>query len=172
MTVRKSHPFIRFIYNRLREEHLAWRIMFREEWVSLLVVLGSVLLVVFFTRPLPPREVTLAVGQPGSTTEQLGRRYQEIFAQEGVTLTLINTAGSHESIAEADDTKTPVNAGFLLGALRIVVTILIWYRLAVCNIYHSGSFIEVRNLRGLMPSVIFGVSQLRLVVREAGPNYC
>lgn len=62
MTVRKSHPFIRFIYNRLREEHLAWRIMFREEWVSLLVVLGSVLLVVFFTRPLPPREVTLAVG--------------------------------------------------------------------------------------------------------------
>ena len=82
MTVRKSHPFIRFIYNRLREEHLAWRIMFREEWVSLLVVLGSVLLVVFFTRPLPPREVTLAVGQPGSTTEQLGRRYQEIFAQQ------------------------------------------------------------------------------------------
>ncbi len=117
MTVRKSHPFIRFIYNRLREEHLAWRIMFREEWVSLLVVLGSVLLVVFFTRPLPPREVTLAVGQPGSTTEQLGRRYQEIFAQEGVTLTLINTAGSHESIAEADDTKTPVNAGFLLGGI-------------------------------------------------------
>ena len=44
MTVRKNHAFIRFIYNRLREEHLAWRIMFREEWISLLVILGGVLL--------------------------------------------------------------------------------------------------------------------------------
>lgn len=117
MTVRKNHAFIRFLRNRLREEHLAWRIMLREEWVSILVIVIGVLLVVFFTRPLPEREVTLAVGQPGSATEQLGKRYQEIFAQEGVTLHLVNTAGSRESIVEADDAKTPVNAGFLLGGI-------------------------------------------------------
>jgi len=117
MTIRKNHAVIRFIRNRLREEHLAWRIMLREEWVSLLVLLMGIVLILLVTKPLPTREVTLAVGQPGSTTEQLGKRYQEIFAQEGVTLHLVNTAGSRESIVEADDAKTPVNAGFLLGGI-------------------------------------------------------
>jgi len=83
MTVRKKHALIRFLRNRFREEHMAWRIMFREEWISLLVLVFGVLLVVFFTRPLPPRSVTLAVGQVGSSYEQLGRRYQECFAREG-----------------------------------------------------------------------------------------
>ena len=117
MPVYKNHAFIRFIRNRLREEHLAWRIMFREEWISLLVIVLGVVLIIFFTRPLPPWQVTLAVGQPGSTTEQIGKRYQEIFAQEGVTLNLVNTAGSRESIVEADDANTPINAGFLLGGI-------------------------------------------------------
>lgn len=117
MTVRKKHAFLRFLRNRLREEHMAWRIMFREEWVSLLVLLLGVVLVLFLTRPLPTRTVTLAVGQPGSTYELLGKRYQEYFAREGVTLKLVNTAGSRESIIEADDAGSPVNAGFLLGGI-------------------------------------------------------
>ncbi|MFM8340258.1 MAG: TAXI family TRAP transporter solute-binding subunit [Fluviibacter sp.] len=117
MTVRKKHALIRFLRNRFREEHMAWRIMFREEWISLLVLGFGVLLVVFITRPLPPMEVTLAVGQAGSSYEQLGKRYQEYFAREGVTLKLVNTAGSRESIVEADNTGSPVNAGFLLGGV-------------------------------------------------------
>lgn len=117
MTVRKKHAFLRFLRNRLREEHMAWRIMFREEWVSLLVLLFGVVLVLFFTRPLPPKTLTLAVGQPGSSYEQLGKRYQEYFAREGVTLSLVNTAGSRASIVEADDAGSPINAGFLLGGI-------------------------------------------------------
>lgn len=117
MTVRKKHAFLRFLRNRLREEHLAWRIMFREEWISLLVLAFGVVLILFFTRPLPPRTVTIAVGQPGSSYELLGKRYQEYFAREGVTLKLVNTAGSRESIVEADDAGSPINAGFLLGGI-------------------------------------------------------
>lgn len=117
MTVHKKHAFLRFLYNRLREEHLAWRIMFREEWVSLVVLALGVVLILFVTRPFPPRTVTLAVGQPGSTYELLGKRYQEYFAREGVALTLVNTAGSRESIAEADDAGSPINGGFLLGGV-------------------------------------------------------
>ena len=117
MTVRKKHALLRFVRNRLREEHMAWRIMWREEWVSLLVLaIGAVLLLVF-SRPLPPREVTLAVGQPGSTYEQLGKRYQAYFAREGVSLRLVNTAGSRESILDAEDAGSPINAGFLLGGI-------------------------------------------------------
>lgn len=96
---------------------MAWRIMFREEWVSLLVLVIGVVLLIFFTRPLPPKTVTLAVGQPGSTYELLGKRYQTYFAQAGVTLELINTAGSRESVVEADDAGSPINAGFLLGGI-------------------------------------------------------
>lgn len=34
-----------------------------------------------------------------------------------MTLKLVNTAGSRESIIEADDAGSPVNAGFLLGGI-------------------------------------------------------
>ena len=91
--------------------------MFREEWISLLVLLLGVGLIILFTRPLPPRTVTLAVGQPGSTYEVLGKRYQEYFAREGVTLKLVHTAGSRESIVDADDAGSPINGGFLLGGI-------------------------------------------------------
>ena len=117
MSVRKKNALIRFVRNRLREEHVAWRIMLREEWVSLLVILIGAALLIVFTRPLPSRTITMAVGQPGSTYEQLGKRYQAYFAREGVDLQLINTAGSRESISEADDAGSPVNAGFLLGGI-------------------------------------------------------
>ena len=117
MTVWKKHAFLRYIRNRLREEHMAWRIMLREEWVSLLALLAGFALLLLFSRPFPPREVTLAVGQPGSMYEQLGQRYQAYFAREGVNLKLINTAGSRESILEAEDVGSPINAGFLLGGI-------------------------------------------------------
>jgi hypothetical protein len=157
MPVYKNHAFIRFIRNRLREEHLAWRIMFREEWISLLVIVLGVVLIIFFTRPLPPWQVTLAVGQPGSTTEQIGKRYQEIFDQEGVTLNLVNTAGSRESIVEADDANTPINAGFL------------W---AACSTCRYGSFTEARNTMVPMPLTIFVASRLPSVLKAAAPSSC
>ena len=117
MANKNSHNLTRYLKNRLREEHLAWRTLFREEWVSLLVLLCGLIVLVIFTRPLPPGEVTLAVGQPGSTYELLGKRYQEIFAREGVKLTLLNTHGSRENLELAADNKSPVNAGLLLGGI-------------------------------------------------------
>ena len=117
MAKKNSHNLTRYLKNRLREEHLAWRTLFREEWVSLLVLLCGLIVLVIFTRPLPPGEVTLAVGQPGSTYELLGKRYQEIFAREGVKLTLLNTHGSRENLELAADNKSPVNAGLLLGGI-------------------------------------------------------
>jgi TRAP-type uncharacterized transport system substrate-binding protein len=117
MSAKNSHNLVRFLKNRLKEEHLAWRILLREEWVSLLVLFCGLVLLVIFTRPVPPGDVTLAVGQPGSTYELIGERYKEIFAREGVTLKLVNTKGSRESLEEAADGKSPVNAGLLLGGI-------------------------------------------------------
>lgn len=117
MTTQNAHNLARYLKNRLREEHLAWRTLFREEWVSLLVLFCGVVLLVVFTRPVPPREVTLAVGQPGSTYELIGQRYQEVFAREGVKLTLVNTNGSRESLEQAANGQSPVNAGLLLGGI-------------------------------------------------------
>lgn len=117
MATKNAHNLTRYLKNRLREEHLAWRILFREEWVSLLVLFCGLILLVIFTRPLPPGDVTLAVGQPGSTYELIGKRYQEIFAREGVALKLLNTHGSRENLELAADNKSPVNAGLLLGGI-------------------------------------------------------
>ncbi|MGV0998015.1 MAG: TAXI family TRAP transporter solute-binding subunit [Fluviibacter sp.] len=117
MSLKNSHTLVRYARNRLREEHMAWRTLFREEWVSVLVIIFGFLLLLVFTRPLPPNQITLAVGQHGSTYEQIGKRYQEIFAREGVTLKLLNTKGSRESLEQAADGKSPVNAGLLLGGI-------------------------------------------------------
>lgn len=117
MAAQNHHTLVRYLKNRLLEEHLAWRTLFREEWVSLLVLLVGLILLVLFTRPVPPGNVTLAVGQTGSTYEQIGERYKEIFAREGVNLQLVNTKGSRESLAQAADGQSPVNAGLLLGGI-------------------------------------------------------
>lgn len=117
MSKRTPHNLTRWLRNRLLEEHLAWRTLFREEWVSIVVILVGLLLLVVFTRPIPPGVVTLAVGQPGSTYEQIGQRYKEIFAREGVTLQLVNTKGSRENLEMAADGSSPVNAGLLLGGV-------------------------------------------------------
>lgn len=101
----------------LLEEFSAWREFLRYEWHWLLLIgLGFVLLLVF-SRPLPPRDVYLAAGQSGSNFERVAKRFVPYFEKEGINLHLINTEGSGESLSELADKKVEVNAALLVGGV-------------------------------------------------------
>lgn len=59
------------------------------------VVFGAGL---FIVTTLPPRELVMTTGAEGGANHELGIRYREILAKEGVTLRLLPTSGSMENL--------------------------------------------------------------------------
>ena len=68
-----------------------------------------------FVAPAPPRTITMATGSPQGTYFSTGQAYQEILAREGVTLNLINTAGSIENIKLLETASEKVDIAFVQG---------------------------------------------------------
>lgn len=64
----------------------------------LLLVAGLVALAYWWVDPQPPRQVRLATGPEGSSYAVFGRRYAEQLKAQGVTVTLIPTAGSADNL--------------------------------------------------------------------------
>lgn len=64
------------------------------------VVVAAVLVVVslLLLDPAPPRELTLATGQPSGAYHAFGERLKEKLAQQGITLHLRTTQGSAENL--------------------------------------------------------------------------
>ena len=114
---RKRPSLIRHTRNSLSMELRAWKGLIRAEWKWILIALVVLLALAIFSRPLPPSDVYLAVGQPGSVFETLGKKYVTYFAQEGVKLHLVNTSGSASSLAELADKNTQVNAALMVGGI-------------------------------------------------------
>lgn len=100
----------------LRQEVEAWRGLMASEWPWMLALVFGLVVLVVFTRPLPPSEVHLAVGQAGSSFDRLGRKFVPYFAREGIRLDLVNTAGSEDSLAELATTDA-VDAAVLVGGV-------------------------------------------------------
>lgn len=114
---RRQPSLIRRLRDSIVEESLALGILVRAEWKWVLLLCFGVSILMVFTRPLPPRDVYLAVGQDGSGFEALGEKFVTYFAEEGITLHLVNTLGSAESLAEVADKNTTVNAAFMVGGV-------------------------------------------------------
>ena len=101
----------------LIEELGAWREFLRYEWHWLLLIALGLVALLVFSKPLPPRDVYMAAGQPGSNSERVAKRFIPYFEREGINLHLINTEGSGESLVELADKKDEVNAALLIGGV-------------------------------------------------------
>jgi len=92
-------------------------LMFRR-YLALAVILAVVLTVaamwVAFTlfNPTPPRTVGMAVDLSGTSTE-VGKRYREILARDGINLRLIPSAGAVESVARLRDPKSDISVAII-----------------------------------------------------------
>jgi TRAP transporter TAXI family solute receptor len=82
--------------------------------VAVLIAAGLWVAIVALS-PMPPRRVTMATGPEGSAYYEVGKRYREILARQGVELRLLPTAGSVENLARLRDQQSNVDAGFLLS---------------------------------------------------------
>ena len=74
-----------------------------------------------FVDPAPPRELTLATGNPEGAYHAYGRRYQEILARDGITVTLVDSAGTVENLALLEGTQggtsRPVDLAFVQSGI-------------------------------------------------------
>ena len=69
----------------------------------------------FIVMTLPPRELVMATGAEGDANYELGIRYREILAKEGVKLQLKRTSGSSENLKYLRDPQSKVSVGFIQG---------------------------------------------------------
>src|SRR3984893_15705122 len=76
------------------------------------ILLGAGL---FVFESLPPRTIVMATGAEGGANYELGIRYREILAREGVELQLQPTTGSLENLRRLRDSKSGVSVGFTQG---------------------------------------------------------
>ena len=114
----RKHPsLIRYTLDTLSQELEAWKRLLHAEWKWVVMLLLGLVALIGYTRPLPPNEVYLAVGEKGSVFEKLGQKLVPYFTAEGIELHLVNTAGSASSLAELADRDDKISAALMVGGV-------------------------------------------------------
>jgi TRAP-type uncharacterized transport system substrate-binding protein len=89
---------------------LSWRYLVIAAMTAILLGAG-----VFVLESLPPRKLTMVTGAEGGANHELGIRYREALAREGVKLQLQPTTGSLENLRRLNDAGSGVSVGFIQG---------------------------------------------------------
>ncbi len=82
--------------------------------IALLIIAGFVITYQFID-PAPPRHLRMAAGAPGGAYAAFAKRYQAALAQNGITLDIVNTAGSMENLALLTAPQSGVDVAFVQG---------------------------------------------------------
>ena len=84
---------------------------------GLLIIVALLWVAIAALRPLPPRSVIMATGPEGGGFYEMGKRYKELLAREGIKLQLLSTGGAVENVERLRDPKSRVEVGFLQGGI-------------------------------------------------------
>jgi len=95
-----------------QRKHLVWAMVALFLFVAAVAWLAFALL-----KPNPPRTVTMATGPEGSVSAELGTRYREILARDGVDLRLRPSAGAVANVSLLRDPKSGVSVAILPGGI-------------------------------------------------------
>ena len=90
----------------------------RQHWplVTALVVIAALVVAGFAVfRTMPPRTIVMATGAEGGAYHEIGKRYQELLARDGVQLHLVPTRGAVENLALLRDPGSGVSVALLQG---------------------------------------------------------
>lgn len=110
-----SPQIFKHLVHAAHEELAAFMSLFRFYWPLVIVFLLGLGTLLYVARPMPPKQLRIATGQPNSSLDLLGRAYAESFKKHGVTLELVKTAGALENVELIKQGK--VDAAFSLGGL-------------------------------------------------------
>lgn len=111
---KKVKSVIAFNTVGLLKEMQTWHALARNEWPLLLLLALGVIALINYTRPLPPREVSMAVGQAGSAHMLIANYYAQFFADRGVDLKIIPTDGTGQNL-KAITENPAIKAGLIVG---------------------------------------------------------
>ncbi len=94
----------------------------RKQWLyygypAIALSLVAFILLASLVKPAPPKSLELITGSKDGAYYRFALAYQEILKREGVTLNIINSAGSVENLARMRSKDKPVTAGFIQGGL-------------------------------------------------------
>jgi TRAP-type uncharacterized transport system substrate-binding protein len=64
-------------------------------------------------QPTPPRTIAMATDPEGSISADLGRRYQQILARNGIEVRLVPSVGAVENVARLRDPKSDISVGII-----------------------------------------------------------
>jgi len=68
-------------------------------------------------RPTPPRSIAMATDPEGSISAELGKRYREILARNGIEVRLVPSVGAVENVARLRDPKSGINVGIIASGI-------------------------------------------------------
>jgi TRAP transporter TAXI family solute receptor len=91
---------------------------FRRHWplLTIALVIAAVAAASFVVfRTMPPRTIVMATGSEGGAYHEIGKRYQEVLAREGVRLRLVPTGGAVENLALLRNPRSGVSVALLQG---------------------------------------------------------
>jgi TRAP-type uncharacterized transport system substrate-binding protein len=103
--------------NILKSEHIGRRLLVIGATIIAVLTAVGIWLTFSLLRPTPPRSVTMAIDPEGSFSAELGKRYRELFARDGIELRLVPTAGAVESLAYLRDAKSDISIAIIPGGI-------------------------------------------------------
>jgi TRAP transporter TAXI family solute receptor len=81
------------------------------------IVVAGIWAAIVALRPLPPRTVTMATGPESGAYYEVGKRYRDLLAHQGIKLQLLTTAGDLENLALLRDPRSRVEVAFLQSGI-------------------------------------------------------
>ena len=115
-----------------------------------------------FVGPPPPDSIRMATGADGGAYQAFGRRYAEILARDGITVELIETAGSVENLQLLDSGDADI--GFVQSGLAALFQTSAVAGLG--TLYREPLWLFVRD--GFAPTDLSDLPGSRLIVGEPG----
>ena len=103
--------------NFLKRGRLNRRLLVVAAIITATLTVVGIWLTFSLLRPTPPRIVTMAIDPEGSFSAELGKRYRELLAKDGIDLRLVPTAGAVESVARLRDKKSGVSVAIIPGGI-------------------------------------------------------
>ncbi|MEA3412332.1 MAG: TAXI family TRAP transporter solute-binding subunit [Pseudomonadota bacterium] len=82
-----------------------------------LLVLTGFIVAYQFVQPAPPDQISIATGNSDGAYYHYARQYQGILARDGITLELVETAGSLENLEKLDGEDGGVDLAIVQGAI-------------------------------------------------------
>ena len=93
---------------RARERLLLWREALVTAWPLVLLLLAGFGVTLYFVKPAPPDHLVMSTGREDGTYHAFAKRYQEIFARNGVTLELVPSGGSRENLRRLSEDEAQI----------------------------------------------------------------